>query len=71
METALQGGRAAACQNVITEVFKLVTLVDWAKEKGIEIEIKRDLVIDLNGKSKAPVEFNKALGAQNPGGHLE
>ncbi len=34
-----------------------------AREQGIEIEIKRDLVIDVNGKSKAPVEFNKALGA--------
>ena len=63
METALQGGRAAACQNVRTEAFKLLTLVDWAKETGAEIEIKRDLVIDVNGKSKAPVEFNKALGA--------
>ena len=55
METALQGGRAAACQNVRTEAFKLLTLVDWAKETGAEIEIKRDLVIDVNGKSKAPV----------------
>lgn len=63
METALQGGRAAACQNVRTEVVKLLNLVDWAKETGAEIEIKRDLVIDVNGKSKAPVEFNKALGA--------
>ena len=63
METALQGGRAAACQNVRTEVVKLLNLVDWAREQGIEIGIKETLVIDVNGKSKPPVEFDKALVA--------
>lgn len=61
METTFQGGRAAACQNLRTEVFKLLDLVDQAKEQGLGVEIQQNLVIDIGGKSVLPVDFGIAL----------